>query len=199
MPVWELADIRWRISTISKVCIFENILDVGHTADQAAIFTTIATNLNPNQMNIDIRCSDPQVMYQNSRSYPVSISRLGGISRTGAQFLYFPAHPFEMTTMAETINYAQTNYLDWQQQQIGIRTVWCDILLFAVLQSLVSVSATRLSGDWSFSTLNRPMDQPNGQPFQFSMLKFKTATLIMMHELLHSCAAGIDRSYCMSN
>jgi hypothetical protein len=179
------------------------ILDVGHTADQAAIFNNIATNLNPNQMDIDIRCSDPQVMYQGSLTYPVSIRRLGGHAQ--ALFLYYPARAFEMTTLAETFNFATTPFLNWQQQQIGSRTVFCDILLFAVLQPqgnmgfLASVSGTRLSSDWSFRTLNRPVPQPNGQPYQFNLLNFKTATLIMMHELLHSCAAGVDLAYRMSN
>jgi hypothetical protein len=159
-----------------------------------AIFNNIATNLNPNQMNLDIRCNNPQT----GNNYPVSINRLGGIAQV--PFLYIPMGPSEMVTLAMTFNVATTNHLNWQQQVIGTRTVWCDIVLLAILQRqptgfLTTVSGTRLSGDWSFSTLNRPVDQPNGQPYQFSLLNFKTATLTLMHELLHSCAAGVDLSY----
>jgi len=160
------------------------------------VFNNIANNLNPNQMDINIRCSDPQVMYEGKRSYPVSIDRLGGQGAPGQAFWYLPVEPNQLVSLAETFNVMTTEHLNYQRQVIGTRAVWCDIILFSVLEGrYTSVRRSRITGDWSFNKLLNPIDQPGRPPFQFSLLNFDTATLAMMHEFLHSCAAGIDQAY----
>ena len=73
---------------------------------------------------------------------------------------------------------------EWQEEVTGSDKLWCDIMLLDVLSNTRKGQGRvkDVVKDWSIKSL---VEQ------QFTLLNLQTATMVVMHELIHSLAMGL--------
>ena len=159
-------------------------------------------------MDIDFRCTDPNIRIRNLDKntelfHPVQLSRIGVSAGTalsqrrpdlqkyiiGNAIFYPLVIPWETTGRMLAVTVCSDTELLLQQQQItGSDIAWNDITLLGVL---LDTADGRMKGlvkdvvnDWSIDSLTEQ---------GFNLFNVQAATLVVMHELIHSTAMGLGK------
>ena len=149
-------------------------------------------------MDIDFTCRDStmRIPYPNEIYklwYPVELNRISATVKERSQYIienkWFIAPlvgdnrtPNQNLRYAFSFNNAETSQV--QKEVTGSDKLWNDIVLLGVL-SITRVGQGRVKDlvkDWSIKSLAEQ---------KFTLLNFESATMIVMHELIHSIAMGV--------
>jgi hypothetical protein len=160
-------------------------------------------------MDIDFRCTNPSIEIRNLDErtevfHPVQLSRIHVSAGTALSqhrpdqkyimdnALLYPTTPSSTNGILASTFCSDTELLLWQQQVTGSDIAWNDIVL---LEVLLDTADGRMKGlvkdvvnDWSIDSLTEQ---------GFNLVNVEAATLIVMHELIHSTAMGLGKAISM--